>query len=217
MLTTTCDLNYVELIHDTKNVADLLVEQELAHRMEIISPGSCNCYTSHVNSIDDFYIQLEPDQLKLDSISTIMDDAKGNFKPIDNVVINQMVAAKYPEDDCWYRSVIQEIRDDGFIVNFIDYGNSCLVKEIGEIDTRLAEIVAMSKHCTLSKPKNVISFSEEAEKKFEEITANGATILYFKTVKLRGNITEIELFCNSQNICDQLIPLCKLEGDKSNN
>lgn len=212
ILLSTPHMNYIELFHDNENITDLLIEKNYAQRFEIFTSGSG--YTSHINSITDFFVQLEVDQLKLDLIASIMDRANGKFEKVVDPKVGQIVAAKYPEDDGWYRSKIESIENDEYTVKFIDYGNSCLVKEIGIIDATIAELPAMSKHCALYKPKNIVSFSDAAEKEFINITANGETILHVKIIKA-GDITEVELFCDHQNIIDKLTPLCTLESDKS--
>lgn len=208
----TDHMNYIELYYNNESIADLLIGKNYAQPIDLFVSGSG--YTSHINSISDFFVQLEVDQLKLDLIASIMDGAKGKFDKVIDPKVGDIVAAKYLEDDGWYRSKIESIDNDGFIVKFIDYGNSCSVKEIGVIDQLIAELPAMSKRCTLFKPKNIVSFSDGAEKEFIDITANGETILHVKVVK-PGNVTEVELFCKNQNIIDKLAPLCKLESDKS--
>ncbi|KAG5684859.1 hypothetical protein PVAND_014069 [Polypedilum vanderplanki] len=210
ILLYTPQKSYIELFYNDENISDVLVQKKFASRFEIFLSGTG--YTSHVNSITSFFVQLEVDQLKLDLIASIMERANGKFSKVKEPKVGQIVAAKFPDDDCWYRSKIESIESDGFIVAFIDYGNACLVKEIGTIDESITELPAMSKACTLSKPKGLTSFSEAAEKKFLDITANGATILDIKVMK-PGDVTEVELFCDGQNIIDSLTPLCKFESD----
>lgn len=213
VLLSTVHVNYIELFQENNSIADLLIEKKYAQRVEIFPSG--NGYTSHINSISDFYVQLESDQLKLDLISSIMDGANGNFQKVTDPKVDQVVAAKFPDDDGWYRSKIESLEDNGYFVKFIDYGNSCFVKEIGKIDESIAELPAYAKHCCLFKPKNIVSFCEAAEEEFKKITANGETILHVKVVKA-GDTTEVELFCEHTNIVDRLMPLCKLKSDKSN-
>lgn len=196
----TTQMNFIELFHDNMNVADLLVEKKFAKRYDIFPSG--NGYTSHVNSSSDFFVQLEVDQLKLDLISAIMDRTNGKFEKVVNPQIGHVIAAKFPDDDCWYRSKIESIDNDGFMVSFIDYGNSCFVTEIGAIEESITALSAMSKKCTLAKPKHITtSFSDAAEKIFLDITANGATVLEIRVVK-PGEVAEVELFCEGQNIID---------------
>ena len=167
-------------------------------------------------NINDFYIQLEEDQLKLDLIAKIMDRANGNFEKVIKPQVGQVVAAKFSDDDSWYRALIEEINDDVYAVKFIDFGNVSETKEIGVLDETIVELAQLSKRCRLLKPKNLINFSEAAENKFSEICANGATILQAKLIK-PGDVTTVELFCDGKNIIDSLASLCNLHADDDNN
>lgn len=201
-------LNYVELFNGDANVADLLASNKLASRLELIKPGKV--FTSHINSVTSFYLQFESDQLKLELISQYFEQSKGNFEVVE-AEPGMIVAALYPEDDCWYRTKVEAVESDGVLVSFIDYGNSCLVKKIGKIaESTIQELPAMSKHCSLKKPKDVDSFSEAAEKRFIEICAGGATILDVRSAPIKpGEAAEVEIFLEGQNIVEQLLPLCE--------
>lgn len=205
--------NFIELFNDNENISDTLVKEKLAVRLEMITPGKG--FTSHINSASSFYLQFEMDQLKLELISQYFEEAKGSFEKVDPDV-GDIVAALYPEDECWYRSKIEAIEADGFLVSFIDYGNTCIVKCIGKIaEPAIKDLQAMSKHCSLSKPKLVKCFSDQAEKKFVSICANGATILDVKSLPFKaGDAAEVEIFVNGKNIIDQLLPLCQRDNFK---
>ena len=206
--------NYVELFNGKENVADVLVTKKYAHRIEMIQTG--NCFTSHINSLSSFYLQFEKDQI-LDLISQYFEETGGKFEKAE-AKPGSIVAALFPEDDCWYRSRIESIENDGYMVFFIDYGNTCLVKEIGEIaDAAIKELPSMSKHCCLAKSKGIEQFSEAAEKKFIEICENGATVLEVKSSPVKpGEATEVEIYLKGKNIIDDLIPLCKPLEDLMN-
>lgn len=199
--------NFLELFNGSENVVDSLVEKKLAIRLEMIAPGKG--YTSHINSMSSFYLQFEMDQLKLDLISQYFEESKGNFEKVDPQP-GDLVAALFPDDDCWYRTRIESIESDGYLVSFIDYGNSCVVKEIGKIaESAIKDLPAMSKHCSLSRPKSIQEFSDEAEKKFVDICANGATILDVKSLPFKlGDAAEVELYAEGKNIIQDLLPLC---------
>lgn len=124
--------NYVEVSINAENISDFLVKKNLAKRIEIVQSGKG--YTSHINSLSDFYIQLERDQLKLDLISKIFDRTNGKFDKVNDPKVNQIVAAKFNDDECWYRSRIESIDEDGYMVKFIDYGNYSITKEIGVLE-----------------------------------------------------------------------------------
>lgn len=198
----------VEMFDHNENVADVLVSKKFARRLDMIQGGKC--YTSHINSLSSFYLQFETEQLTLDLISQYFEEAGGKFETVD-AEPGKIVAALFPEDDNWYRSRIESIEKNGeYMVTFIDYGNTCLVKKIGEIaESAIKELPSMSKHCRLTKPKVIKKFSEAAEQKFINICENGATILEIKSSPLKpGEAAEVEIFLNGKNIADQLIPLC---------
>lgn len=199
--------NFLELFNGSENIVDSLVEKKLAIRLEMIAPGKG--YTSHINSMSSFYLQFEMDQLTLDLISQYFEESKGNFEKVDPQP-GDIVAALFPDDDSWYRTRIESIESNGFLVSFIDYGNTCVVKEIGKIaESAIKDLPAMSKHCSLSRPKSIQKFSDEAEKKFIDICANGATILDVKSLPFKlGDAAEVELFSEGKNIIEVLLPLC---------
>lgn len=199
--------NYVELFDVTTNFSDLLVQKKYAVRLEMIQAGKC--YTSHINSLSSFYLQFETDQLKLDLIARYFEDASGKFEKVEPKP-GDIVASLFPDDGSWYRTRVESVDDDGYTVSFMDYGNTCVVKEIGEIaETTIKELPAMSKLCCLSKPKGINQFSDAAEKKFVEICANGATILDIQSSPIRpGETAEVEVYLNGKNVVVELIPLC---------
>lgn len=198
--------NFVELYNGDENVANTLVDKNYAHRLEILEPGKG--YTSHINSTSSFYLQFESDQLKLDVISQYFEEAQGEFEKVEDAKAGDVIAALFPDDECWYRTRIEDVDGEEYNVTFLDYGNVCTVKKIGKIsEPAIISLPKMSKHCSLAKPPGIKRFSEAAEKKFEEICAGGATILDVKMVK-PGEPTEVELFLDGKNIVDDLIPLC---------
>jgi hypothetical protein len=201
---------FVEVSIKDEKMAEFLTKKNLARRLSIFQSGTG--YTSHINSIDDFYVQLEEEQIKLELILAVLDRDHGNFEKIDDPKVDQIVAAKFNEDNCWYRARIESIETDGFMVKFIDYGNYSITKEIGVLDESISKLPEMSKKCRLSKPKNLLNFSEAAEKKFSEICANGSAILKVIVIK-PGDVTEVELFCDGQNIIESLTPLCTLHDN----
>lgn len=195
------DKNYVELISNGEGIVDILLQKKLAEKLDFFENG--NAFTSHINSTSSFFLQLECDQLKLDVISKFFEEMKGNFKNYD-VKVGDIVAALYPEDDCWYRSRIDKIeKDNKYSVTFIDFGNSCEVSKIGKIEEpAIIDLPKMSKHCSLFIPTS--HSSEISETKFDEICAGGATILNVRLIK-PGNPAEIEIFVDGKNILELLI------------
>lgn len=208
----TPDKTYIDVFYENQNITQQLIEMDLAKELEIFQSGLG--YTSHINSLGDFYIQLEDDQLKLDLIAAILEDANGKFEKIENPKIGDIVAAKFSDDGMWYRAIIEEINGNRYLVKFIDYGNIGETKEIGVLNKSITELPQMVKHCRLSMPRNVVGFSEAAQQKFIEICANGATVLQIKVIK-PGNVTEVEIFCDGKNIMDSLASLCNIHDNNN--
>lgn len=201
---------YVELLNGDENVSDLLVNKKYVRRLEIVEPGSG--YTSHINSLQSFYLQFEIDQLKLDLIAQYFEEASGKFEKIVKPQPGEVVAALFPDDSNWYRAtVVDSVETEGkFSVKFIDYGNVCLVESAGRIaEPAIKELPAMSKHCSLAAVLKDIKINEAAEQKFMEITASGATILEIKMVKPGDNVTEVDIFLNGKSIVEDLILACE--------
>ncbi|CRK93088.1 CLUMA_CG006466, isoform A [Clunio marinus] len=195
---------YIDLFVESESLTEKLIQNGFAHRLDTIEDG--RGYTSHINSLSSFYLQFEIDQLKLDLISQYFEETKGNFEKIDGKE-GDIVAALFPDDNCWYRSKIESIEDKSFMVKFIDFGNVCLVEKIGLIaEQTIIELPAMSKHCCLSKPKGIKDYSEAAEKKFIEICDNGATIVNVSMVE-PGNPVEIDISVDGKNIAEDLMIL----------
>lgn len=207
--------NFIELLSGDKNesVTDMLVERKHAARLEIVQAGKG--YTSHINNTQSFFLQFEMDQLKLDVISQYFDENSAGFEKVDPQP-GDVVAALFPDDTCWYRSKVEAVDGDGYLVKFIDYGNLCRVEKIGKIaEAAIIELPAYAKHCCLRKPKGIRRFSDEAELKFAEICANGATILDVKMVK-PGEAAEVDITLNGKNIAEDLRSLCDAANDELN-
>lgn len=198
---------YVDIFdEEDQSVTEMMIQRKFAKRMETIQPGKG--YTSHIDSTQSFFLQFERDQLNLDVISQYIEETSGNFAPIDPKP-GSIFAALYPEDNCWYRSSIEAIDGSGFLVKFIDYGNVCRVDRIGKIaESAICDLPAYAKHCALRKPKGMKAFSEEAEKRFVELCANGATILDVVMTKPGLPAAEIDIFIDGKSIADELTSLC---------
>lgn len=195
------EINFVDLLNEDESIVDTLISKNLAEKFEFLDDEKA--FTSHINSTSSFFLQLESDQLKLDVISKFFEDAKGKFEHFE-VKVGDIVAALYPEDECWYRSRIDKIMnsDKKYLVTFIDFGNSCEVEKIGKIEESTIEnLPKMSKHCSLSIPTR--DSIEISESKFKEICDNGATILNVKMIK-PGIPAEVEIHVDGKNILELL-------------
>lgn len=211
-ITDVCD-KFVDLCFEDLNLAAEFVKQKYAQMMEVVPAGKC--YISHVNSLLDFYIQLEKDTLLLQHISDYLADNVNKLLPMEDFKEGSMCAAMYPEDSEWYRAVIEYHNENGTGVKFIDFGNDCFVQKVCAISDEITAIPPMAKKVCIKKPPMIHQYSVEAEEKFQEIAALGETVMDVKMIA-PGEFASVELQIEGKNINDTLIPLCQINDQPEN-
>ncbi|XP_046422936.1 maternal protein tudor isoform X1 [Neodiprion fabricii] len=108
----------------------------------------------YTNSPTDFYVQLCPDNVELD---TVMEKIAQTYNDGGKIVRRSDLqkglccVAQYSSDSKWYRAVVQTNKADSASVHFIDYGNAETVvnDKIKEIQPDLAKLSAQAVHCKL--------------------------------------------------------------------
>ena len=204
-------INYVRMyiMHEGGKQEDILLylrEKDQGYKLEVVESDQ-NCFISHINSISDFYIQMEQDASSLEAVSNILESEEKI--ELDGASIGQICAALYPEDNKWYRAKCIGSREGKFKVHFIDFGNRCWTKRIAELSNlpKIFEIPNYAKHCELQNTSSIAEWSEEAEKKFVELSADGETIFVVQ-MKKPDKKALVELFMNEKSVHDELIELC---------
>lgn len=91
-----------------------------------------NCYVSHIDSVYSFFLQLSEDEpaiLKMgEALSTSI--LRDSLKMPKTLRINEVVLAEFEEDGALYRSIVKNFAGSlCFKVEFVDYGNSAVVKK----------------------------------------------------------------------------------------
>lgn len=207
-LTESQGINYITMKCGERDLAEELIMKELGVRMEYV-PSDQRCFTSHIESICEFYLQLERDICPLDLMTDYMARYE-QFPIVDKPQEKSIYIAEFPDDGLWYRAKIVEIIEEKkqFEVFFLDYGNTSVVSKIRELDKKLADLPPLCTKCSLRLPEGVKSWSEEAEFKFKEIASMGETVF---TVQLHtpGTIATVELFLEGNNINSNLLDLCE--------
>ncbi|XP_065094028.1 maternal protein tudor [Ochlerotatus camptorhynchus] len=200
-------LNYIELKSGDRDLAEELIAKKLAETMEYVPSGQL-CFTSHTESIREFYLQLERDILQLDSLVDYMAKFE-EFPCVPQPTVGSIYAAEFPDDGLWYRAQILSILgDQSFEVFFLDYGNTSVVTNVRALEKSVAELPLLCTKCILRLPDGVKMWSDEAETKFKEIADMGKTVF---TVQLHspGLAATVDLFLDGNNINEQLLDLCE--------
>ncbi|XP_054737133.1 maternal protein tudor [Anastrepha obliqua] len=200
--------SFINLHIDGVNIADRLVEDGFAKHLGLVDSGE-NCYISHANNIMDFYIQYEKDSKALELIEMYLAENE-KLNKLEKFEYGKIVAALFPDDEMWYRAkLLKQVPNLGYEVLFIDYGNTSISPECRQISEEIAKLPPLSKKCALQLPEHCLAWSDAAEEKFCEITAQGETIF---TVELREPAADhalVHLFIDGHNINNDLEPLCE--------
>ena len=62
------------------------------------------------------------------------------------------------------------------LVRYLDYGNEGITDSIKKIPDDIANILPLSRKCSLAKPENIVEWPEKAFDIFAEMAASGVTI-----------------------------------------
>lgn len=199
----------VQLYHGDRDIMAELLEQNHAVRVPYIENGQ-TVYVSHINSLSDFYVQMEKDTGGLEIISDYLLNHE-QFPVLTDFKINTICSAKFVDDQLWYRAKIINHSVDGTEVYFIDYGNASVATQLRELPQEIAELPHLSKCCALRKPKDIQYWSDEANQRFQEIADLGATVFTVNLI-MPGKCewqSLVDLIYKERNLTDELRPLCE--------
>ena len=98
-----------------------------------------------------------------------------DIQPLTNVKRGTICAAKFSEDDAWYRGIVQDISNDAALVYFVDYGNteSVSLGLICKLNPSMRNMPAVAAKCCLAGtgPKSG-SWDQAAIDHFEELVVD---------------------------------------------
>uniref|UniRef100_A0A182PCP1 Tudor domain-containing protein n=1 Tax=Anopheles epiroticus TaxID=199890 RepID=A0A182PCP1_9DIPT len=201
-------VHYISVRNGDKDIAEMLVEKKLATRLLYVPSGQ-RCFTSHTESIDEFYLQLERDVNPLDMMVNYLADVS-KFADVEEPVVGMICLAEFADDELWYRVQVLAIPKPGeYEVQFVDYGNRATVKKLKQLEPSIAELTRLCAKCALRLPENVKSWSEAAQAKFVELTAMGQTVFTVQLHSPGPSCATVELFHEGKNIVEQLVALCE--------
>jgi tudor domain-containing protein 1/4/6/7 len=200
---------FINLFHKTENVTNFLIENELAEELDLIVSDT-TCFVSHVNSVSEFFIQYEKDGDKLDEMAGILGNNE-NFPLLEgSIEVGQICAAVFPDDECWYRSMILSQSENIVEVLYIDYGNHATVSrsKLKQLPEACALVPALAIKCSLELPIDVFKWSDEAELQFKDLTNAGETIFTIQLIE-PDDPSVVHLWLDGENIGQQLALSCE--------
>ncbi|XP_071555768.1 protein tudor isoform X1 [Temnothorax nylanderi] len=113
-----------------------------------------NCEVVFINGPSDFFVQLSPDCLELDSIMESIAatyENGGEIMQASEIQSGTYCIAQYSDDLKWYRAIIKSVEGNSAIVEFVDYGNTESV-DLMNIKVILEEFLKLpmqAVHCKL--------------------------------------------------------------------
>lgn len=208
------DINYVKVfLVGGRDLVREMIQEEVADPLEIIELGE-TCYISHINSLSDFYIQVDSDTEVLTKIELHLEQNRDS-SILTEPHVGQICSAQF-EDGQFYRARILDIIPETkrYQVEFLDYGNVCVTTEIRTLNSKIADLPYLRKHCQLQMPNDVHEWSEQAEQKFHAISNDGATAFKVHLMKPgKPACVELIIMENGAELSSVLGELCEKRPD----
>lgn len=196
-------VNYVKLSVNERDITKELILEKFAEPLEMIRDGS-KCYISHVNTLNDFFIQLDSDTMGLRLIEDFLADAS-KFGKLETIKPGMICIAPY--ENGYYRAKILNAIENDKTANvlFIDYGNTIITGDLRALPQNIASLPKLRKNCSLYRPEHIECWSKEAEDRFQELTeAQSLTVRLIKP----GKKAIIEILLGDINVGEQVYELC---------
>ncbi|KAG1651074.1 Tudor domain-containing protein 7A [Nymphon striatum] len=186
------------ILFDTSTDEDININDEicLLASEEKVTPelpkvgGIKEVYICHAEVDGTVYINIENPYLDLlnQEISNIAEKADVETHVGEGILmtnpIKKMYLAKYDEDENWYRAIVSERKNDGTVkVDFVDYGNSCIIpvtnlRDLEGLSTTLNSLPPQAIPCTLhSLPAEGYEWTEKAVDKLITIAPDDIPLL----------------------------------------
>ncbi|KAL1128881.1 hypothetical protein AAG570_013415 [Ranatra chinensis] len=166
-------------------------------------------FVSHCDSPQNFYIQENSKSDLLDTVQDSLVEAQ-TFPMLEQLEKGDIVAAKFPEDESWYRAEILSTERGEVTVRFIDYGNVSMVTETRLLPPDLQASPPLVTRCSLELPEGQILWSQDAANKFLDIVSDGSVTFVIKIIR-EGNPVIVDLlYDGAKSVTEQLFPLVKV-------
>ncbi|XP_023246268.1 maternal protein tudor isoform X2 [Copidosoma floridanum] len=165
-----------------------------------------SAFTSSIVSVDEFWMQEE----KLVNDLERMEDRlmmATMFPSLTEIKEGLLCVAKFSVDGLYYRATILSHEDAGTRVRYIDYGNTAFSDDLRIIPDDLAKFCPLARKCRLAKPDGVENWPNNIDKKFIQLSDEGATIFLLDVIE-EGETCLVKLTLDSKDVALELIKLC---------
>ncbi|XP_050402777.1 tudor domain-containing 6 [Patella vulgata] len=173
----------VKLTCDGHELSRILMRADVKSFLQQMAPSKIilGC-VSHTEDDGRFYLHLNQNDDVLDNISHDLqayynsDEAEVAY----DLKIGQPCCAKFPEDNLWYRAIVEETHDSNTKVLFCDFGNCSFVEshDIKFMEKKFIHHPALAYECKLN---NAGKWTEKKQEKFTAMTEGKELNIEFVT------------------------------------
>ncbi|KAK9736719.1 Tudor domain [Popillia japonica] len=164
---TPGETSIVQLTYDDQDVSAQLV------------PETRQCFVSHVDSVDSFWVQFMDDNAKIENLTETMENAE-NWPEITEAEVGDLVAALF-EDELWYRAKVLEKIDGEYQVLFVDYGNTTGVSLLRQLPEECAQLEALASNFKLDMLPRT-KWGDRSDELFTSMTECGVAMFDIELV-----------------------------------
>ena len=206
---------HVKLMDGDSDVCDQLIQCGVAERDMVLADNkvsgpyispvklsvgqNLSVYIAFIDSPSNFYCQLSSEYDKLESLMAEIADFynENNLAPL--LEEGAYCVAQYSSNFAWYRAQIVSIRQEGILVNFIDYGNSeeVIADNILALGSHFATLPSQAISCSMVEDEGY-PFSPAVLDKFIEYDLNQNFSITVTSVTADGRCV-VQLFDEDGN------------------
>ena len=155
----------------------------LPEQKKCFDPGfviSMNAAISYVQTVCDFWIHVDPEEVRTIRECILEHVKKPEFADVPTLPVataGTPCLAFFDEDGLWYRAVVEEVKENGVSVHYVDYGNSCTVpvENLRMLDPHLSSTPAMALKCSLYNVQ--MADLSKVNDQLEEIAYSGVAMM----------------------------------------
>ncbi|KAM3966126.1 LOW QUALITY PROTEIN: tudor domain containing protein [Aphomia sociella] len=198
------DISIVELYLEGKSVTEELVGLCEEHpASERPTPVGQDLYSNgkicYVNSLEEFYVQLDDKVSDLDKVIYSLTKAS-EFDPITELKVGSLCAAFWTEDEQWYRAKVLEFCDVGYHVQFMDYGNKAKCEEFRQLPEEISLIEPLAKCCRLGGISEDNILNDNIKSKLDDLAADESVTFQIEFLDSTKEPILVKLLLDSKDI-----------------
>lgn len=192
----------IEVIVDDHEISPASESVEKPLAPADITTNRQSVYVSHVNTLKDFYVQLDSKRSEINVMDANLAAATGfEVIKLDELKVNDLCAALFLDDNHYYRAKVLEKTATGAKVFFIDYGNISESVDFRKLSLPLKNFEPYAVHCQLLLPNDYMCEATDIER-FQEIVFDEEAFQELEVVDDKTMPITVKFLANKKDICE---------------